>query len=879
MKLTCPDCQAVYSIDDALFSTGGVKAQCPACGKVQVVKPTAAPAPEGAGNLASESWEHTTEPSSLVPPPLGSVSPPKTPQPESELQLPSEPPTLPGAKPDDSFTGPQLTPPVPPPTPMPHPEPPELPPIKPVEPAPGGQPAEDRCERCGGVIATGTGIGGICDRCRSIEQESAIRPGEREWRVRKTDGVILGPLTLDEVRVKFQKGEVAATDRVACGEADFRLISSYAEFASFFRRPGEVFEMTFKHTPASHRGRNIAILVVLVLGLAGAGGWYLWSRMADSGDEGDENVRRAVLDVFAQEIPTPTGSAGDEVATGRKFMLLDDRLSYLQADKAFKTALLLDPENVEACAGWVQNRALLDRRRGDVTTRKMALDLIDYFLRKKPEDPRLHRAKAFLLFSLVRDEEARIHAQKAKDQLEDDAESLLILGATYLESSTDMAVGMIKRALEANEELNVAYRFLGEAAVRQGKFHRALSYFQKRLEKDPGEFEALAASAKVYREVGQFNKAVDTYEIILAASPHRAEALVALARMNTQILKNPRKALAVLDGALKQSDKLPAGVRAQVLTEHSIAHRLLGNLKKAAASAQSAVKDDPMCTPALYAQAVQEHEAGRVDPGLGHLRELQAHLPQSARLRARIAEMESLVPNFQKAQEELKRAVEMDPDDLDIHLMMAVSHAFLDSPTQAYAWLQKSMAIDPFFDQAHSKITAFYDGPAFLKVTVQRVMQAASKYDEDALIQALCGVVLFRAGHADHAKNRLRKALALDSECFQANMYLGVVALFQNKPAAAIQYLEQAHETDARQAMVAKLLGRAYMQKGKLKKAAEIFKTVLDAAPGDLEARLGLGEVFLKARKKGKAARLLLKVYQGDTDNLWAKRMLFQLGH
>ena len=132
----------------------------------------------------------------------------------------------------------------------------------------------------------------------------------------------------------------------------------------------------------------------------------------------------------------------------------------------------------------------------------MALDLVDYFLRKQPEDPWLHKAKAFLLFSLGRNEEARMHAQKAKDKQEEDAESLLILGATYLESSTDMAVGMIKRALDANAELNVAYRFLGEAAVRQGKFHRALSYFQKRLDKDPGEFEALDASAKVYEEVG-----------------------------------------------------------------------------------------------------------------------------------------------------------------------------------------------------------------------------------------------------------------------------------------------------------------------------------------------------------------------------------------
>lgn len=866
MKLNCPECQAVYSIDDALISSGGVKAQCPACGKVQVVRLGAPPEAEAP---VPGSWEQTTEPSSLIPPPLGSEAAP-------EVQ---EPPTLPGAKADDSFSAPQLTPPVPPPTPSPRPEPPPAPPIKPLEPPPGRTAGEDRCERCGGVVPPGTGIGGLCDRCRSIEQESAIRPGDREWRVQKADGVILGPLTLDEVKMKFRRGEVTATDRVARGEAEFRLISSYAEFSEFFRRPGEAFQMTFKHPPPSHRGRNLAILVVLGLALAGASGWYLWSRMGDTGGDEEADVRKAVLEMFSQEIPTPTGSAAGEVASGRKFMLLDDRLSYLQADKAFKTALLLDPDNAEACAGWVQNRAMLDRRRGDVAMRKTALDLVDYFLHKGPEDPRLHRAKAFLLFSLGRHEEAREHAQMAKDKLEDDAESLLILGATYLESSTDMAVGMLKRALDANTELNVAYRFLGEAAIRQGRFHRALGYFKKRLQKDPGEFEALASSARVYQAVGQFDRAVDTYEIILAAAPHRAEALVALARLHTQVLKNPRKALAVLDGAMQLGDKLPAGTRAQILTEHSIAHRILGNSGKASASAGSAIQADPMCIPALYARAVLEHEAGRVDPGLAHLRELQVHMPQSARLRARIAEMESLVPNFQKAHEELKRAIEMAPNDLDIHLMMAVFQGFVDSPSQAYAGLQKSMAIDPFFDQAHGKVSAFYDGAAFLKITVQRALQTAGKYEEDALFQALCGIVLLRGGHADQAKNRLHKALSLDAECFQANLYLGVLALLQKKNSAAVGYLQQAHETDALHPMAAKLLGRAYLQQGKLKMAGQVFKNVLLSAPGDLEARLGLGEVYLKARKKNMAARMLLKVYQGDEDNLWAKRLLFELGH
>ena len=93
-----------------------------------------------------------------------------------------------------------------------------------------------------------------------------------------------------------------------------------------------------------------------------------------------------------------------------------------------------------------------------------------------------------------------------------------------------------------------------------------------------------------------------------------------------------------------------------------------------------------------------------------------------------------------------------------------------------------------------------------MKLTVQRAMQTAAKYDEDALIQALCGIVLFRAGHGDHARHRLKKALSLDAECFQANLYLGVLALSQGKASVAIQYLERSLELDPDQEQVKTLV-------------------------------------------------------------------------
>lgn len=866
MKITCAQCRAVYSIDETLLAGGGIKAQCPACGHIEVVrKNKTAPQPpterrvDEVFDVQPSELPRVEAPRSVRPPPMPV----------------SGPPPLPGIGPDpfgdDPFGGGDAGPPM------------ELQRTSDRSAAvPQQQPAEpqvQRCERCGAMLSEGSAVGDLCRRCAGMEgKEISFTSDARSWRVRKADGVILGPLTLTEVKDKFEQGEITAEDKVARGDGPFRLISSFAEFATFFRRPGEAFEMTFRHTPKSRKGTVIGVLAVLILAGAGVAAWYFWPR---NGAE-DAGVRADVLDEiieqFRQEVPTPTGTSEQAWRSGRKFMLSDNRVGYLQADKAFKTAIILDPNNFKAYAGWVQNRALMDRGRGEVSDRKTALDLVDYGLIRHPRDAALLRAKAFLLFSLDRSADAREWANKALAEAPDDPESLLVLGASHIEASTEMAISFIRKALEAKPELNVAYRLLGEAHIRQGRFVRALEFFQNRLDKDPGEFEALQATARIYEKVGRFSKARSTYEILLAAAPNRPEAVVALARLYTQMAGQPQAAIAVLERALERADKMEPEARARLLAELSVAQRVAGSRGKAAESAERALQQDPACIPAQYARGVLDHEAGRVDPGLAHLHSLQAHMPHHARLRARTAELYSLVPNYPRAISELRNAVELDPDDLDVHLMMAVLYIYIDNPTQSFGWLKRCTTLDPFHSAVHKQTTPFYDGDGFMELSAKRANQAAQKYPEDPLVLSLAGAVLMRAGEAGQARQRLQAALQIDPECFHANLYMGILYLEDDRPSRAAAYLEAAHRGDSLHGMATKLLARAYFGDKKTKKAEVLLREVLSKAPGDLGAQLALAEVLLRRGKKKKAADRLLKIYRSDPDNLRVKKLLFKIG-
>ena len=947
MKITCIQCQAVYSVDDALVSGGGIKAQCPACGDIQVVRaggqqpapavpvptsPTPMPAvPELSDPGGGPGTPALSKPASVAAPPVdpfsdmdlvggpqelnsafgddpfsdldpsGGQAPPEMPSspsagadPFASLDLPGSP--LPGgaaaesAQPADPFAGLDKVSSADPPLLPARPQfgggdKPPLPAMQakdaPVELGAGA----DRCDRCGGMIPEGKGPEGLCIRCRNLtssQPPTADPTLERDWRVRKSNGVILGPLTLAEMREKFTFGEVGATDQVARGESEFKLISSFPEFAAFFKRPGEMIQPVFRHASPSHIGRNVLIVFAILLLGAGGAAFHFWDQILESlgQQENNSSVVEDALEAFSLEVPKPTGTSAEAVTKGRELMLRDERLGYLEADRQFKMALIIDPTNLDAYAGWVQNRALLDQTAGAVSQRKVALDLIDHALERAPDKPELLRSKAFLLLSLGQVNQARDLANKVLTFSAQDPEGQLVLGATYLESSTKLAVDLFSKALEGNKDLNLAYRLLGEAKIRLGKFHEALMFFRKRLEKDPGQYASLDAMARVHLAVGKFDKAREIYEQILGQEPNRVEAAVSLTRLQVQLLGQRRSALRLINGLLKKDDKeIDSTARALLLSEKSVILRLQGNLDKATEAVDEALKLDPMLVPALYSQAWLSLRTGDVGQALARFGSLRSHIPESTRIFLHMAEAEAAVPHFDVAIKHYQMGVEAAPDDLDVYLMLATLHLELDNPNLAYAWLRKSTNVDPFYGRAHRRPRPDYDGPDVFIPTLVRVGNATGKYSDDPLAQSLMGVVMWRAGQDDKAQAQLLRALGLDDECFPANLYLGALLLGKGQARRALPYFQKAHQADALHQTTSVLLAYALLQTGNSKKAEKLAKSVLKADPGDLSARLCLAEILLARKQRKAAIESLLKIYEGDSENVRAKELLFNLGY
>ncbi len=924
MKITCGKCQAVYSIDDSLLQIGGIKAQCPACGDIQVIRP---------GDQAPPTEGSAPPPARPAPPPA-QAAPPPPPARAAPPPLPARaaPPPLPAAGAlDDPFDSlldlgsthgagaPPAPKPAPPAGPVldPFQEIPDLseslpparsagsdmsefiasaaaaagrqsPPLAPMPELPelgtaGAEGPASRCGRCGGRLGEEAAPDGLCERCRRLSQQDAKGlDAEREWRVQTSSGVILGPLTLQEVKQKFREGEITPADKVALRDGELRLISSYPEFAVFFRRPGDAYQPVFRRPPPS--GALRAALVVLGLGVLGGGAAavFFWPQIRGwlGRTEKATTVVEDILDAFGAEVPNPAGDPGELARRGRTLMLRDERLAYLEADRVFKTAVLLDPSSPDAIAGWVQNRALLDRGASSVSQRKIALDLVDYALERWPKLSGLLRARAYLLLSLGRNKEAQdIATALLAVAGKPDPEVQLVLGATYLESNTELAVDLLEKSLAGNPDLLLAYHLLGESHVRLARFQTALGHFDKRLALDPGQVDSLVAVADLYLSTGKFDKAREVLGTILAAEPNQTSAVLSLARVHYQVRGDLREADGLLQAALKAPGELDPADRATLLAERSTVLRQLGQAEAAREAAEEALRLDPSCQAAQYGRAAAAQDAGDLAAALGMLRALREPMSDSPELLCRLAEAEAQIPDFDTAMRLFQSAMERAAQPFEPGLMLASLYLDLDNPVQAFAVLKKLTRMDPHRARHHRSLVEIYEGSTLLRHAAERALRGASKNGEDAMALALSGVVLWRVGQRDKARSLLSQAIGKDDECFAANLYMGVLLQGEGNHRQAIGFLERAHEADALNPIATQLLASGYAELGKHAKAEGLLRGVLKADPGDLSARLRLAEVLLARRKKDAAIEELRRVYEGDNEHVRAKQLLFDLGY
>lgn len=211
-----------------------------------------------------------------------------------------------------------------------------------------------------------------------------------------------------------------------------------------------------------------------------------------------------------------------------------------------------------------------------------------------------------------------------------------------------------------------------------------------------------------------------------------------------------------------------------------------------------------------------------------------------------LAEIAKKKPDYKLAVENLRTAVELEPDFAEAYYNLGILLMELDQSAEAIAPLERAKEIDPevldytvALGRAYAATGKTDDAePLFLEVVAREPANLAAKNNLAALN--------LQRGEIDKALKYLQEILREDDQNVPAIKTMGLVYKKQDNKSLAKYMFNKAAKIDAKDADLHNNLGLVFMSEENVPRAVNEFQKAIDVDPNYLEARLNLGSILLE---------------------------------
>ena len=201
----------------------------------------------------------------------------------------------------------------------------------------------------------------------------------------------------------------------------------------------------------------------------------------------------------------------------------------------------------------------------------------------------------------------------------------------------------------------------------------------------------------------------------------------------------------------------------------------------------------------------------------------------------------------------LARVQEQDPKMSAVPYMLGEAALRQQKWDQAAAELQKSLELDPNFDQAMTALArALHEkgddagARQWLKKALDRNHQNFRAWYELGWLEA-------RTGNNQDAQSAYEKVLAIQPNFALAQRDIGMIYFGRKDYQRATPYLLKATQLGMKEARVFNFLGICYDRTGHLSRAIQSYRQALQLDPELAEAHLNLGYTYDQLKRKGLA--------------------------
>jgi tetratricopeptide (TPR) repeat protein len=602
--------------------------------------------------------------------------------------------------------------------------------------------------------------------------------------------------------------------------------------------------------------------------------------------EGDKNKTvDAIINQWRLNYPEVEGQSSKQskawVDSGEELLLKDTTGAYLDAEEEFQKAIVVDPSNGRAIAGWVLAIAFGRGGQIDDQTARSAEAMLQAAEASRSCDPRVYVAHAHLMIARggnPNDIKVLADRGRTSSNAGDKALAALADGQTLLTKNPQQADTRFKEALQLDPKLKRGYFFQAKLAISQGRYKEAADVLERRLELDKDQWEAAEELARLYVEVGEPARARKVLEAAKAAAPTAGRPRLSLAILAYQHLNEASLATEQLL-ALTQDKEVPSTERAQAWVHLAAIYRAGGETQKAADALEHALESTPDSVPAHLQNFLVLLERGVTSSARLELDGLKGKLndPQlEATLEGRLEIAENRLDDAVKT---LSAVYEADHRRVDALLLAGAASARARKDGKAWEFcLKKGLRVDPLVRPVPA-MTALYVRPAdLLKPAVGAFEALSPKSDEDPNPSLCEGLVAWFSEDFASADKALSRVNVIDPRNAEAYAYRAFIAMHRKDLGGAAKLAGRGLDSSKSTADVYLALAMLQMQSGKPDAAKASAANAQKYNPALYSAKTLQAEASSKLKDNDAAREGLTKVLLYDSLYSDAKRVLFKQG-
>jgi tetratricopeptide (TPR) repeat protein len=455
-------------------------------------------------------------------------------------------------------------------------------------------------------------------------------------------------------------------------------------------------------------------------------------------------------------------------------------------------------------------------------------------------------------------------AKKAEEQfkiaqgIEPDSEDVVLnLARLYAES------GDLTRATKVIEDVPQADRTsklevaLGVAYEQQKQTKNAIDAYRRAAELDPDDAHTLAVLAQALLNDSQFEDALKQYKVLAEADPEAASPLIHIAEIQRRQGKYEEALTTIRKARKKDPTSLEAGYNEglllDVLGHYDDAAQLFEKMVDMTSHANGAYTTEEKNNRGIFLERLGAvyHEQNKIDLAIATYQKLIDMGGDSVQ-RGYQGQVDIYrdAKQFDKAVEIARKAVEANPKDNDLKLILAGELTDLGKTEEGLALAKSLLKNTPEDRTVLLALTQMYTRLRRWKEaeeTLSKATAVTTKKEDRLYLLFLKGEMADRQKHMEAAEQAFRQALELDPANSMTLNYLGYMLADKGiRLPEALKLIRKAVETEPMNGAYLDSLGWVYFKMGEFELAEENLRQAVERDRTDPTVHDHLGDLYEK---------------------------------